>query len=135
MKLIFKISKNLKRKKTLLVEYKNQFKSNKFTDKRIGENDTSLTLDDKMFKRFVAERQKRKERKSSKYNLNDDNDDLDGGPSSNQVEDLTHFGQSLAQIEKFEKVDLSDDDDDENGDDKNRGKIDGRSLIFLIIKN
>ena len=45
------------RTKTLLVEYKNQFKANKFTDKRIGENDQTLTLEDKMFKRFVAQRQ------------------------------------------------------------------------------
>ncbi len=46
-----------KRKKTLLVEYKNQFKTNKFTDKRLGENDQNLSLEDKMFKRFVVERQ------------------------------------------------------------------------------
>ena len=45
-----------KRNKTLLVEYKDQFKSNSFVDKRIGENDQNLTLEDKMFKRFVAER-------------------------------------------------------------------------------
>jgi len=38
------------------VEYKNQFKSNSFNDKRIGENDQNLSLEDKMFKRFVAER-------------------------------------------------------------------------------
>jgi hypothetical protein len=40
-----------------LVEYKNQFKANKFNDKRIGENDQNLSLEDKMFKRFVVERQ------------------------------------------------------------------------------
>ena len=44
------------RNKTLLVEYKNKFKANSFTDKRIGENDQNLSLEDKMFKRFVAER-------------------------------------------------------------------------------
>lgn len=47
----------MKRVKTLLVEYKNQFKGNAFNDKRIGENDKNMSLEDKMFKRFVAERQ------------------------------------------------------------------------------
>ena len=44
------------RKETLLQEYKQQFKSNKFVDKRIGENDVSLSLEDKMMKRFAMER-------------------------------------------------------------------------------
>ena len=44
------------RKETLLQEYKQQFKSNKFVDKRIGENDVSLSLEDKMMKRFALER-------------------------------------------------------------------------------
>ncbi|RNA32622.1 nucleolar 14 [Brachionus plicatilis] len=104
-----------KRVKTLLVEYKNQFKGNAFNDKRIGENDKNMSLEDKMFKRFVAERQK--SRKINKFNLNDDEFDN----PSNKVE-LTHYGQNLSQIERFERVQLSDDDEvDENDPDK--GKI------------
>lgn len=97
-----------------------------------------------MFKRFVAQRQvnskifslsllcnvniytlsfeqkKQRVKKSSKYNLNNaDDEDEDGSAANNQV-DLTHFGQSLAQIEKFEKMYSSDETDEE---DPNRGKI------------
>lgn len=116
-----------KRNKTLLVEYKNQFKSNSFVDKRIGENDQNMTLEDKMFKRFVAERKKSKDKKSSKFNLNDDENEKDSHSNGVHTE-LTHFGQSLAQIEKFEKVQSSDDDDDQNPDpnDKDRGKINAK---------
>lgn len=54
-----------------------------------------------------------------------DNDNDDDDDSHAQTE-LTHFGQSLAQIEKFEKVQSSD-DDDENPDpnDVDKGKING----------
>ena len=54
-----------------------------------------------------------------------DNDNDDDDHSHAQTE-LTHFGQSLAQIEKFEKVQSSD-DDDENPDpnDVDKGKING----------
>ena len=47
--------------------------------------------------------------------------------------ELTHFGQSLANIEKFEKVQSSDDEDDQNPDpnDKDRGKINGWILKLL----
>lgn len=56
------------------------------------------------------------------------NDDEFDDPS-NKVE-LTHYGQSLSQIERFERVQLSDDDeDDENDPDK--GKINGFYLNFL----
>lgn len=150
---VYRIS-NLKRKKTLLVEYKNQFKSNKFVDKRIGENDSKLSLDDKMFKRFVAERQvtpsfcccqylwitltktfkktkqKRRDRKSNKYNLNDDDDGEGGrfngagGNGSLVNYELTHMGQSIAQMEKFDRGNLSDDDEDDEND-FDRGKIGG----------
>jgi len=44
------------RKMTLLKEHEDQFKSNKFVDKRIGEHDTSLSLEDKMMKRYAKER-------------------------------------------------------------------------------
>ena len=33
-------------------------------------------------------------------------------------EELTHLGQSLGEIDKFEDVQLSDDDDDDNDADK-----------------
>lgn len=87
-----------KRKKTLLKEYQQRHKSNKFMDKRIGENDTTMTAEEKMMERFAFEKQKVHE-KSTVYNL------------AEEEEELTHFGQSLAEIEKFEE-DLSDTEED-----------------------
>ncbi|XP_022335567.2 nucleolar protein 14-like [Crassostrea virginica] len=86
-----------KRKATLLQEYNQRFKSNKFIDKRFGENDTSLSIEEKMMKRFAMERAKEK---TNKFSLNEDEDDL------------THFGQSLSSIEKFEEPVLSDEEED-----------------------
>lgn len=37
-------------------------------------------------------------------------------------EELTHLGQSLGEIDKFEDVQLSDDDDDEDVDKEDAGK-------------
>lgn len=97
-----------KRKETLLQEYKYHFKSNKFVDKRIGENDPTLSLEDKMMKRFALERVKSE--KANKFNLNED-------------EELTHYGQSLAEIEKFEDPKVSDDEDDDDDDRRAAAKL------------
>ena len=49
----------VQRKETLLVEYKKRGKASTFVDRRIGENDPAMSLDDKMLQRFAAERQVR----------------------------------------------------------------------------
>ncbi|XP_020623752.1 nucleolar protein 14-like [Orbicella faveolata] len=90
-----------KRQKTLLVEYKQKNKANMFIDRRFGEYDEKMTLEDKMMKRFTMEKKHHHER-HGKYRLED--------------EELTHLGQSLGEIDKFEDVQLSDDDDDDNVD-------------------
>uniref|UniRef100_A0A8C9WAP1 NOP14 nucleolar protein homolog (yeast) n=1 Tax=Scleropages formosus TaxID=113540 RepID=A0A8C9WAP1_SCLFO len=90
-----------KRKETLLKEYKLKDKSNKFVDRRIGEYDSQMDPEDKILKRFALERQ-RTQGKRSIYNLNED-------------EELTHFGQSLADIEKLNDVVDSDSDSEERG--------------------
>lgn len=89
-----------KRKQTLLQEYNHRFKSNKFVDKRFGENDATLSVEDKMLKRFVMERMRKD--KHNKFSLNE-------GESG-----LTHYGQSLSEIEKFDDPVISDDEDDED---------------------
>ncbi|XP_056004719.1 nucleolar protein 14-like isoform X2 [Ostrea edulis] len=89
-----------KRKATLLQEYNQRFKNNKFIDKRFGENDTSLSIEEKMMKRFAMEREREK---TNKFSLNDDDDDL------------THFGQSLSSIEKFEEPQISDEEEEDGG--------------------
>ena len=48
---------SLQRKETLLVEYKNRGKVNKFVDRRFGENDPEMSVEDKMLQRFALERQ------------------------------------------------------------------------------
>ncbi|XP_044262372.1 nucleolar protein 14 homolog [Tribolium madens] len=91
-----------KRKETLLQEYKLQNKSNKFTDRRIGERNHTLTSEDKVMARFAAIR--KKAHKKSIFNLADD-------------EVLTHKGQTLAEIEKFDdpRSDNEDSDEDKSG--------------------
>uniref|UniRef100_A0A672GF64 NOP14 nucleolar protein homolog (yeast) n=1 Tax=Salarias fasciatus TaxID=181472 RepID=A0A672GF64_SALFA len=76
-----------KRKETLLKEYKQKGKSSKFIDRRFGEYDTKMAPEDKILQRFAMERQRTHEKKDV-YNLNEE-------------EELTHYGQSLAEMEKF----------------------------------
>uniref|UniRef100_A0A0K2TJ27 Nucleolar protein 14 n=1 Tax=Lepeophtheirus salmonis TaxID=72036 RepID=A0A0K2TJ27_LEPSM len=88
-----------KRNATLLQEYKRRNKQNAIVDKRIGENDGTMGEEEKMLKRFAMERMK-SNGKQSKFNLGDDE------------EILTHFGQSLAEVERFEDPRSEDEDDD-----------------------
>ncbi|XP_068191422.1 nucleolar protein 14 [Antennarius striatus] len=90
-----------KRKETLLKEYKQKNKSNKFIDRRFGEYDTKMAPEDKILQRFAMERQ-RVHQKKDVYNLNEE-------------EELTHFGQSLAEMEKFNDTVHSDDESEEKG--------------------
>ncbi|XP_068132460.1 nucleolar protein 14 [Hyperolius riggenbachi] len=90
-----------KRKETLLKEYQQRGKSSMFTDKRFGEYDTKLTPEEKMMKRFALERQKHVDKKTI-YNLNEE-------------EELTHYGQSLAVLEKMNDAVDSDSDTEERG--------------------
>ena len=75
----------------MLQEYKSKNKSNLLRDKRIGENDASISLEEKMLKRFAKERLKSD--KKTKYNLNEDEDEDDGDFQ------LTHLGQSVADMQ------------------------------------
>ncbi|XP_075050442.1 nucleolar protein 14 [Mixophyes fleayi] len=95
-------SKSLKKRKdTLLKEYQQRGKSSVFHDKRFGEYDTKLTPEEKMLKRFALER-KRNVDKKTVYNLNEE-------------EELTHYGQSLAVLEKLNDAVDSDSDTEERG--------------------
>ncbi|NXQ63016.1 NOP14 protein, partial [Anthoscopus minutus] len=90
-----------KRNQTLLKEYKEREKTNVFKDKRFGEYNTKLTPEEKMIRRFALERQQNYGKKNI-YNLNED-------------EELTHYGQSLAEIEKLNDIVDSDSDTEERG--------------------
>ncbi|NXC29146.1 NOP14 protein, partial [Campylorhamphus procurvoides] len=90
-----------KRTHTLLKEYKEREKTNVFKDKRFGEYNTKITPEEKMIRRFALERQQNYGKKNI-YNLNED-------------EELTHYGQSLAEIEKLNDIVDSDSDTEERG--------------------
>ncbi|KAM6975167.1 LOW QUALITY PROTEIN: nucleolar protein 14 [Tautogolabrus adspersus] len=90
-----------KRKETLLKEYKQKNKSGKLIDRRFGEYDTQMAPEDKILKRFAMERQRVHDKKDM-YNLNEE-------------EELTHYGQSLAEMEKFNDIGNSDDESEEKG--------------------
>jgi len=87
-----------KRKDTLLQEFNLKNKSNLFLDKRIGERDSNLSAEEKMIARFTAERVKGAG-KNSIFNLGDDIN-------------LTHGGEELSKIDKFENPHSDDEEDD-----------------------
>ncbi|KAL1917482.1 uncharacterized protein VTP21DRAFT_3875 [Calcarisporiella thermophila] len=98
----------INRKKSLLLELQTKNKAGGIIDRRFGENDPNMTPEEKMLERFTREKQKRA-RNSSIYNL--------------EETELTHLGQSLAEIDDFdEDIGLSDEED--------RGEID-QSIVSL----
>ncbi|KAG7200751.1 hypothetical protein KM043_001298 [Ampulex compressa] len=96
-----------KRKGTLLQEYKQKNKDNVFLDKRIGERNSAMSTEDKAIARFAAARMKAHKKKSM-FSLNDE-------------EILTHKGQTLEEIEKFDDPKS---DDEFSDDDNKAGKLD-----------
>lgn len=93
----------LQRKKTLLVEYQQRGKVNQFIDKRFGESNPQMSLEEKMVTRFAEERKLRATSGSNHFNLDDDED---GG-------ELTHLGQSLSTMEEFDNIGLDIDEEEE----------------------
>jgi nucleolar protein 14 len=81
---------------------KNKHRRGGIIDKRFGESNPSLTPEEKMLERFTREKQK-SSRATSMFNLDDD-EDLS----------LTHYGQSLSNMDDFDDagLGLSDDEDD-----------------------
>lgn len=100
-----------KRKDTLLQEYKMRHKTNHFIDQRIGERNLEMTEDDRIMARFTAERMRMFSKKTM-FNLSDS-------------EILTHRGQTLSEIEKFENTRSDDEDDDEGRSGVLKGKFVG----------
>ncbi|KAI0859565.1 nucleolar protein 14 [Xylaria cubensis] len=86
-----------RRRQTLLVEMNRRNKTGGIRDQRFGENDTSMTYEEKMAQRFVREKQSHK---TSIFDLEDD-ELMDG---------LTHMGKSLSFPDRddFEETDLLD---------------------------
>ncbi|KAJ5326075.1 hypothetical protein MYU51_010759 [Penicillium brevicompactum] len=74
-----------RRRATLLKEMNSRNKIGGLVDRRFGENDPTMTPEERAAERFARESQ-RKMRKESMFNLEDDEEELQ----------LTHMGQSLA---------------------------------------
>ncbi|KAF9462063.1 nucleolar protein 14 [Collybia nuda] len=95
------------RKRTLLKEYEEKDRAGGIVDRRFGENDPTMSLEERMLERFTKERQRAS--KGSAFNLEDD-------------DELTHYGQSLSKLDDFDNVGLGLEDDDEE---ERAGQIDG----------
>ncbi|KAI9886815.1 MAG: hypothetical protein M1823_001386 [Watsoniomyces obsoletus] len=112
-----------KRKQTLLKEMHQRNKVGGIVDRRFGENDPSMTPEERMLQRFVTAKQTRFKNRSV-FNLEDD-----------QEEELTHFGQSLSLRDNMDNV--SDVEDSHGKDEDDQLSVSGfetrkrkQSMIF-----
>eukprot|EP00730_Choanoeca_flexa_P015401 TRINITY_DN7065_c0_g1_i3.p1 TRINITY_DN7065_c0_g1~~TRINITY_DN7065_c0_g1_i3.p1 ORF type:complete len:868 (+),score=243.11 TRINITY_DN7065_c0_g1_i3:96-2699(+) len=64
------------REKTLLKDYQTRRKDGAFLDKRFGEYNTDMSMEEKMLARFAKE-QRKKHSRSSLFNLDDDDDEAE----------------------------------------------------------
>ena len=83
-------------------EFEEKDHSGGIVDRRFGENDPTMSLEERMLERFTRERQRAS--KGAVFNLEDE-------------DELTHYGQSLSKLDDFDSVglDLDDEDEEENG--------------------
>ncbi|KAG7399595.1 nucleolar complex protein 14 [Phytophthora boehmeriae] len=102
-----------KRHKTLGAEFKARNRSNVFRDKRLGEQDPTLSMEDKMMARFQTER-KRKLRNASAFALHDSDSEQEDDDSLF----LTHKGAKITD-DDYDRLNtdapLEDEDDSEEG--------------------
>ena len=85
----------------MLKEYELKNHAGAIIDRRFGENDPTMTPEERMLERFTKERQRTA--RGSAFNLEDE-------------DDLTHYGQSLSKMDDFEEAGLGLDDEDESDD-------------------
>ncbi|KAK9325544.1 nucleolar protein 14 [Lipomyces orientalis] len=94
------------RRRTLKRELERKNKVGSVIDRRFGENDPTMTPEERMLERFTRERQARSSRSSTLFNLEDDD--------MYEADTLTHYGQSLSldQDDFGANNQFSDNDDD-----------------------
>lgn len=93
-----------KRRNTLLIDMQRRNKVGGIRDRRFGEDDPDMAMEDKMLERFAMEKQ-RSHKKSSLFDLEEDDD---------AVGDFTHGGKTLT-FEDEGPVDDFDEDDLDSG--------------------
>lgn len=79
------------RKQALLKEFEEKDRAGGIIDRRFGENDPTLTPEERMLERFTREKQRAS--KGAAFHLEDE-------------VDLTHYGQSLSKLDDFPDVGL-----------------------------
>jgi nucleolar protein 14 len=87
-----------------LKEYEEKDRAGGIIDRRFGENDSSMSVEERMLERFTRERQRAS--KGSAFNLEEE-------------EDLTHYGQSLSKLDDFDDTGLR----SESGDEETSGTL------------
>ncbi|KAI9682881.1 MAG: nucleolar complex protein 14 [Trizodia sp. TS-e1964] len=102
------------RRKTLLVEMQRRNKVGGITDARFGENDPTMTPEEKMLERFTREKQRRF-RTSSVFDL-----ETEGDTS------LTHFGKSLTLDDTYDDYDHRQFEAEESDQDLSKGHSNSR---------
>ncbi|KIK29147.1 hypothetical protein PISMIDRAFT_672561 [Pisolithus microcarpus 441] len=93
------------RERTLLKELEERGRVGGIVDRRFGENDPSMSLEERMLERFTRERQRTS--KADMFNLEDE-------------EELTHYGQSLSRVDDFDDFGIPMDDEDDDDDEGDR---------------
>ncbi|WFD05676.1 nucleolar complex protein 14 [Malassezia vespertilionis] len=91
------------RQEKLLPELNARHHSSSFVDRRFGEHNPSMSLEDKMLQRFTRERQSRTGQ-TSLFDLIDE-----------EESSLTHYGQHLSGLDEMPDVLRDDDDEDDRG--------------------
>jgi nucleolar protein 14 len=81
-----------------LKEYEEKGRSGGIIDRRFGENNPTLSVEERMLERFTKERQRAS--RGVAFNLDDE-------------DDLTHYGQSLSKLDDFDDAGLRLSDVDE----------------------
>ena len=84
-------------------------------DRRFGENDPTMSLEDRMLERFTRERQRVS--KGAAFNLEEE-------------DELTHYGQSLSKLDDFDDVGMNLDDDED--EDERRGVFSRFASLSII---
>lgn len=72
-------------------EWEDRNRAGGIVDRRFGENDPSMSLEERMLERFTRERQRAS--KGVAFNLEDE-------------DELTHYGQSLSKLDDFDNIGL-----------------------------
>ncbi|WOO79724.1 putative nucleolar complex protein 14 [Vanrija pseudolonga] len=105
------------RRKTLLPEHNNRDHRGTFRDRRFGESDPSLTLEDRMLERYTRERQKGQGKKGA-FNLEDDDDAFGAdGDDGWALGGLTHGGRDVDDLpgDDFDAQGFAEYDDEDTG--------------------